>query len=814
MQHQGVRGYHTFAHIKDADKVFEKINIINKELTNRMVRVKMPTYEDEKTLFELKENLCEDYFKRYFEKQAKEKPVVLPQVIPSNINKVVDTMESWCNDANEFSGLKGVVIHSFDVSMYFDKCFYDKFNKERLCKDLDMKYIPSTPIIIVYNPKENVILLIRKSEKKSLKKEIELCSSDVKMFMVLYGDQLKRSNVKVVSLLARNLEVDEFINCKDCEHSIVPVEILESYELFKVWWDSQINHYKVKNTDEPDQDKVESFSAKFIGLVAAAQFFDKLPTFTKDPTEQMDHALLILTPEQKDILYSGEKHLIIKGPYGCGKTIVARKKLQMLSEGFTENGINEIVYFICYDPRSALANEIGSSPNVKVHCNKKGERLSKIIRDINKEVKNENVNLIVDEYDSEDLDEREAKTLNGIFEEKFRDSFVFLIPQSMEKNREVNKEEKTEREEKNMFHLLQTMKQVELNLVMRNPIEISNLIWVTQNFLKEEQTIYQHQKEKRSSENLTVVSQKSMDKNASGYKLPTTGISTLAMQSDEFGNKIDSEVTSQKQRSVMKIGLDEAFGLAKIPRGSNTDRNKIVNSFTYIPSEDTGHYINTCNPKLFEVVDDNTPSCFFEKLLALNFVLRKLNIVKSNSNNKHVILHFNTKTEKIPTIFVSAFECLGLSSKVTGNYQDFKYNMRKSILVCNFCSFRGLEHSNITITIEHDIYSVQHYLVEAMARCTNKLALVVLQRSEAVSRIIEKWKDGLQGKSIIDWWKIQTSAGKKRKVSYQEDQNLKLITINCCSREHEAMRRKFDQLKIENHDFNFEQTAEELIQKW
>lgn len=39
VQHQGVRGYHTFAHIKDADKVFEKINIINKELTNRMVRL-------------------------------------------------------------------------------------------------------------------------------------------------------------------------------------------------------------------------------------------------------------------------------------------------------------------------------------------------------------------------------------------------------------------------------------------------------------------------------------------------------------------------------------------------------------------------------------------------------------------------------------------------------------------------------------------------------------------------------------------------------------------------------------------------------
>ena len=66
----------------------------------------------------------------------------------------------------------------------------------------------------------------------------------------------------------------------------------------------------------------------------------------------------------------------------------------------------------------------------------------------------------------------------------------------MEKDREVNKAEKAEKEEKNMFHLLKTMKQVELTLVMRNPIEISNLIWVTQNFLQEQRTIYQHLSEK------------------------------------------------------------------------------------------------------------------------------------------------------------------------------------------------------------------------------------------------------------------------------------------------------------------------------
>ena len=75
-----------------------------------------------------------------------------------------------------------------------------------------MKEFPSTPIVIVYNPKENVILLIRKSEKKDIRKEIELCSSDMKLFMVLFGSELKQSDVKVISLLASNAEIDAVSN--------------------------------------------------------------------------------------------------------------------------------------------------------------------------------------------------------------------------------------------------------------------------------------------------------------------------------------------------------------------------------------------------------------------------------------------------------------------------------------------------------------------------------------------------------------------------------------------------------------------------
>ena len=101
-----------------------------------------------------------------------------------------------------------------------------------------------------------------------------------------------------------------------------------------------------------------------------------------------------------------------------------------------------------------------------------------------------------------------------------------------------------------------------------------------------------------------------------------------------------------------------------------------------------------------------------------------------------------------------------------------------------------------------------------MARCTNKLAIIVLERSETVSRIIKKWRDGLNGKPLIDWWEVQISQGVKKKINYQEDDKLRLIAINSSSTEHEAMRKRFGQYKVENFNFDIKETAEELIQKW
>ena len=140
----------------------------------------------------------------------------------------------------------------------------------------------------------------------------------------------------------------------------------------------------------------------------------------------MEHVLMLLTRQQKDIIYSDKKDLIIRGPYGSGKSIVVRKKLEILLNELEKSEKNEVAYFICHYPKTALPTDIGRTSKAKIHRNQKGKKLSELIKDILQEADTENVNLFVDEYDGENLDKEEAETSNRILEEKFKGALLFL----------------------------------------------------------------------------------------------------------------------------------------------------------------------------------------------------------------------------------------------------------------------------------------------------------------------------------------------------------------------------------------------------
>ena len=100
-----------------------------------------------------------------------------------------------------------------------------------------------------------------------------------------------------------------------------------------------------------------------------------------------------------------------------------------------------------------------------------------------------------------------------------------------------------------------------------------------------------------------------------------------------------------------------------------------------------------------------------------------------------------------------------------------------------------------------------------MARCTNNLAIVVLEKSVAISRIISQWENGLNGQQLIDQWKVQICTEIDKEADYHVDKKLHLITINDSSKSHEEMRKIFDRNKKQHRASNVTRIAEEFLQR-
>ena len=137
--------------------------------------------------------------------------------------------------------------------------------------------------------------------------------------------------------------------------------------------------------------------------------------------------------------------------------------------------------------------------NVKLFHNKERLNLSEIIKDVleKKEITRK-IKFLVNEYDGEDLDNAEAESLNKVFNEALKQMFIVLIVQPIEKKRVINKII----QKINLFELLENMKLFQLNRVMRNSLEIHNLVKLTTDVLKKEQTIFIHQKENKMESKL------------------------------------------------------------------------------------------------------------------------------------------------------------------------------------------------------------------------------------------------------------------------------------------------------------------------
>ena len=345
--------------------------------------------------------------------------------------------------------------------------------------------------------------------------------------LLLLSDKLKKSNLKFISLVVADKTHGFELKCPNCINNVLSLKEFKDLSTFEKWWQVRTKYFEKERVKNINPDFIKNFLAKVTGIVAATFIYGEyIPTMTDKSDEKMANLTVLLTREQMEIFYSQEKHIIIKGGFGCGKTVIAAAMFKKIAESLKND---EKLYYICYDRRSELLNQITEGfqtvdvANVRLFHNKEGLNLSEIIKDVlEKKETTRNINFVVDEYDGEDLDKPEVERLNKVFNKALKQMFIVLIVQPIEKKRVINKIV----QKRNLFELLENMKLYQLSRVMRNSLEIHNLVKLTTDVLKKEQTIFIHQKEKMDSKPKPDLSNISVSDTDSATKLRNPALDT------------------------------------------------------------------------------------------------------------------------------------------------------------------------------------------------------------------------------------------------------------------------------------------------
>ena len=247
------------------------------------------------------------------------------------------------------------------------------------------------------------------------------------------------------------------------------------------------------------------------------------------------------------------------------------------------------------------------------------------------------------------------------------------------------------------------------------------------------------------------------------------------------------------------MGLDEAQAILGSSMENDIGGKSTRSNFAHAEVDNIGHKIETEKPLLFELGDEEE----FQRGLSLVAIFTKL--IKS----KHVVLHFDTKPNAIPSALRFVFDYYFDGKKETTNFKEFETN--KKVLVCSYPAFRGLEYPRIAVLIDRDIYFQQHYLVEMLTRCTSQLFVVALKNSSALTNVLEKWKN----EELVNQWKtkISTKKNQTKDIEFSWDDEQRIINGTIRPKYYDNLEKAFKSSSIisETTDSIRVRTAQETI---
>ena len=211
------------------------------------------------------QNECFEYFERYYKFLTMDEPLVLPSVIPTNFKEIFETMRRWCQSTEKSGHVKGVVLHSILIKDLSLKMYNDELDSLR--QKLNIEDFPSTPTVTVFNPKERIFFLIRIAENEDVEAEIKLCVAELKMLLLLVGNELKNTCIKVIPLVV----TDKESRCKECRKYLILREKIENIDAFMTWYEQRSVDFDITPADNLEKKKANEVFAKIVFCMGATK---------------------------------------------------------------------------------------------------------------------------------------------------------------------------------------------------------------------------------------------------------------------------------------------------------------------------------------------------------------------------------------------------------------------------------------------------------------------------------------------------------------------------------------------------------------
>ncbi|CAG0897876.1 unnamed protein product [Darwinula stevensoni] len=164
--------------------------------------------------------------------------------------------------------------------------------------------------------------------KKQIKK-------DLRFFRIMCGEFLNPS-VKLAGFIAlpmlSNSDLQDVIKCDHCRAHIITSDDLHDPRRFKEFLARHGISLESWDASSPATQTFKDILDLYVCAAAAVELPKNQAEFLAQSEEQMQRLLVLLTPEQRNLVESNSERIFIFGGSGTGKTIVLEKRAEKLAE--------------------------------------------------------------------------------------------------------------------------------------------------------------------------------------------------------------------------------------------------------------------------------------------------------------------------------------------------------------------------------------------------------------------------------------------------------------------------------------------------